>query len=366
MPNHKDKPNKDDQNITTSHSHTSYEDHSGLVWPIFLIFVGVILLLNTTGVVSWSVWSYLWRFWPIFLILGGVSVILGKSKVAGYLVALVAFLVFLAITIMAISAVSHGAPQWFQSLGNVFNASVGNGQHEEISVTEQDYHNVTSRDVNLSVDAGVFTMIDEDSTDYFKLSADYFDNFGKPTVAPTFSDSHLEVTMDTETHPAIFSIPSDRPSYDFVIGQPNIDTNFSMTVGAGKGTVTFDKIKIGEVTTEVGAGDMSVSLMNSQLNKFTSKVGAGKMEVFLDENVENDAELDFNIGTGSAILTIPSNIGYRVHYDIGVGSIELGDETFSGLGKKDESFESDNFDSASVKLDITVKVGVGSFKLTND
>ena len=32
---------------------------------IFLIFIGMIFLLNTTGIVGWEIWLYMFRFWPV-------------------------------------------------------------------------------------------------------------------------------------------------------------------------------------------------------------------------------------------------------------------------------------------------------------
>ena len=49
------------------------------VGPIILIVLGVLLLLNTTGVVPWEAWESLWRFWPVLLILWGISTCSGAG-----------------------------------------------------------------------------------------------------------------------------------------------------------------------------------------------------------------------------------------------------------------------------------------------
>jgi len=50
--------------------------HRSPVWGIFLIFLGVIFLLQTFGVWPWQLWSTLWKFWPVLLIIVGTSVLL--------------------------------------------------------------------------------------------------------------------------------------------------------------------------------------------------------------------------------------------------------------------------------------------------
>jgi len=48
---------------------------SGIFLPLIIVAGGVVLLLNTTGVLSWSAWSELGRLWPIAVILFGLSLV---------------------------------------------------------------------------------------------------------------------------------------------------------------------------------------------------------------------------------------------------------------------------------------------------
>ncbi len=48
---------------------------SGVFLPLLIVATGVMLLLNTTGVLSWSAWSELGRLWPIAVILFGLSLV---------------------------------------------------------------------------------------------------------------------------------------------------------------------------------------------------------------------------------------------------------------------------------------------------
>jgi len=42
---------------------------------IFLLFLGVVFLLQTLDVLPWKLWNTLWRFWPVLLINGGLSIL---------------------------------------------------------------------------------------------------------------------------------------------------------------------------------------------------------------------------------------------------------------------------------------------------
>ena len=48
---------------------------SGIVLPLLIVAAGIVLLLNTIGVLSWSAWSEVGRLWPIAVILFGVSLV---------------------------------------------------------------------------------------------------------------------------------------------------------------------------------------------------------------------------------------------------------------------------------------------------
>ncbi len=68
----------------------------GLVWPLILIGLGVVFLLNNLGVLPWDIWGTLFRMWPVILIAIGLDLIIGRRSVWGSLVALVLIVLVLA------------------------------------------------------------------------------------------------------------------------------------------------------------------------------------------------------------------------------------------------------------------------------
>lgn len=76
-------------------------DDSGVVWGVFLIFAGAVLLLNTFSVIPWTIWETLLMFWPVLLILGGVHIVLGNSFISRIFVSV--FSVFLLGTVFLLA-----------------------------------------------------------------------------------------------------------------------------------------------------------------------------------------------------------------------------------------------------------------------
>lgn len=60
-----------------------------LVGPLILIGLGVVVLLNSLGLLAWSVWEVIFRLWPVLLIAVGLEIILNRFSAWGSLLALV-------------------------------------------------------------------------------------------------------------------------------------------------------------------------------------------------------------------------------------------------------------------------------------
>jgi len=65
---------------------------SAPVWGVFLLFLGIVFLLQTTGFLPWGLWGTLWRFWPVLIIIIGVGILLRRYNV--WLVSLLILVMF--------------------------------------------------------------------------------------------------------------------------------------------------------------------------------------------------------------------------------------------------------------------------------
>lgn len=51
------------------------------IWGIFLLFIGVVFLLQTLAILPWGIWETLWRFWPVLIIIIGLGILLRRYNV---------------------------------------------------------------------------------------------------------------------------------------------------------------------------------------------------------------------------------------------------------------------------------------------
>jgi hypothetical protein len=78
----------------------------GLFWGIFLLFLGVVFLLQTFNILPWELWSTLWRLWPVLLVIAGISILLRHRP--PWLIAAITVILLIASLLLAIFL--HGTP----------------------------------------------------------------------------------------------------------------------------------------------------------------------------------------------------------------------------------------------------------------
>ncbi len=56
-------------------------EHYIPIWGIFLLFLGIVFLLQSLNTLPWGLWGTLWRFWPVLVIIGGLGILLRRFNV---------------------------------------------------------------------------------------------------------------------------------------------------------------------------------------------------------------------------------------------------------------------------------------------
>lgn len=81
----------------------------GFVFPLIIITIGVILLLNNLGIISWEIWRTLWLYWPVILILFGIEMLVccEGSKFTYIASVLISMVLISAVFLLADSGIPH-------------------------------------------------------------------------------------------------------------------------------------------------------------------------------------------------------------------------------------------------------------------
>lgn len=318
-----------------------------VVWALVLIFVGTMLLLNSLGLVSWAIWIVILRFWPVLLILGGLQLIFGKHIYARIVIGVLAFFMFGFISLIAIY---NSAPSLLEQFNITLPDQVvsvleidADEQQSTYALETEKYEDVTSRILTASLGVGELSIVDGGNDDtLISIDSSYGANFGQPDINDKQEDDSVVIAF-SQASKNTWYIGGVSPEYRLDLGMNRLPTSIFLEVGAGKGVVDLEESVIKDLDVDVGAGSV---------------------EVTLGDNVSYDEEatINVNVGAGEMILELGKDVAYTVVYNVGVGSVRVKSDDFSGLGR-DGSVTSENIDTAEASVTINVDVGLGQFRL---
>ncbi len=324
-------------------------NHGGVVGALFLIFIGLVFLGNTTGAIPWGVWDYLWRLWPLILIFVGLDMLFGHTRTAAIISAIVAIVLFVFVGWWALVSVNAplvsrwniATPSWIARVNDTLDTR-GDAQTTTQTIYAADYPDVTQRELGIDVGAGTFTLNDALQADPLVLRSSYYTNFGEPKLTVSQTDKTLVMEFSQRSSRAFFGFNNQSPQYDFSLGQSDQPTNITVDIGAGKG---------------------DISLTGAPVGTFEASVGAGELVTAITEAVAPAKTMKIDVGAGKATVILPRSVGYRLSYDVGVGSLKVDSKEITRSKQKDSTLISENFGSAKTVVELDVSVGVGEFNL---
>ncbi|MDD3531772.1 MAG: DUF5668 domain-containing protein [Candidatus Shapirobacteria bacterium] len=299
-----------------------------VVWPLILISLGLLFLLNNLGLLSWSAWNILWRFWPIFLILSGLELVLGDSSWSKVILATVCLITLEAALFFTIiwpkpesvfkQSFRDRAVFWSQKI-------FPKNKEQEFVITNESYPSIDQRILKVNVGLGRLTIADqEENPNLFYLRTQYQDPFGVPRVTSDLgSDKNITISFDNR-HNGL-TIPSrltNQINYQIILGQVNLPTRLYLKMGAGQADIGLNQIITRIISLETGAGQISLRLSESALpeEKLAINLGAGKIKISLPQN--SQINLDYNIGAGKIVVNQDEIGGLNQTGRISVGQNE--------------------------------------------
>lgn len=279
---------------------------------IVLLIVGVILLLQTTGVLEWDLWLGLWRFWPLLVIALGIHILFGR-RIGWWAPVLV---------ILAIMVAIGGA--WL----------LGPGNEEPVSSVAEPLTGLESVDVDIKFGAGDL-KVSSLPPDSLNLVEGQFGTEGKGArVQLVRSQNTGTLTISPSRQPWIrwFS----KASWDISLSQtPRL--TMDLDVGAADVTLDLRELKISELGVNAGATDVEIVM----------PAAAG------------DVRADINAGAADVTVIIPPGVAAKITKHAGVSSFTIDGGRFPLSG---DVYVSPDF--AAAKNRVTVDLNVGASTVT--
>ena len=315
------------------------------VGAIFLISIGTLFLLNNFEIIPWSVWGDIWRFWPIFLVLSGLRLIIGRNLISNLIVGLLGLLFVGSLLVYSAMSTSSIFDSWFENniptlhggLNSILEFSDANIEEKEMIVDGDEYSDVEERSIELDIGAREITVTDDDEDYFIQINTNYVDGYAEPKLSESLEENTLTLSLDTSGQQASWGVFKD-PFMNVSIGQLEIPTSLSTTLGAGTADLSLDELVLTEIYTHVGAGTMDIDLTHNDLSMLE--------------------DFDISVGAGTMDIKLPSDetIGWKITYEIGLGTLEIDGTDYLGDG----TYTSEDYSDSTTQIDMTVDSGVGT------
>jgi hypothetical protein len=113
-----------------------------------------------------------------------------------------------------------------------------------------------------------------------------------------------------------------------------------------------------DLTANLGAGEANLNLGSLSLRSLEIEMGAGELTLDLRGQPKRSYDVRIRGGVGEATVHLPTGVGIEADVQGGIGDISA-----RGLRKEEGRYVNDALDTATVKIHLNIRGGVGSINL---
>ena len=317
---------------------------------ILLLAIGILLLLNTTGVVGWSIWWQFFRFWPVILIAVGLNIILAPR-----------FPMLSALVVALIFAAGIGAAYLSEQVSIAYGFQFRNEHHYSSSV--DDIHTL-----EMDVDFGLGALaIDSDASGNEDALFTVLSFVMHPEVLEIRKEGIAEVTLSSGGGWASLAPPPPKATlYDRETGWNvnigNIDIDLSdlfNILDDPEWEIGISPDVIVRLDIEAGAADLELDLRD--VNVETLDVAVGVADVYIDlPNNAGHTTVYIDAGAADIDISVPDGVAARIESDSGMSSIDIDDARFLRTGGV---WQSPDYAAAQNRVEISIDTGASSVSI---
>lgn len=292
----------------------------GLAWfGLFILSIGLIWILVSVGVITWSIVNALIVLWPLILVVIGVNIIFRRNGLIKGLV----WLVFLAVLISYSYFYEGGGTGAGRT--DTRNLTAGTAVNVEKHAETQD------ATLRLAI-GGVKLQVDSDTSNL--LDASLQDKDIKHSYSFTEGSRSASIVFEKDRYDFnTFKVGYNEPNVFHL--NPDVIWNLDVDTGATDGSLDLSKLKVSEINMNMGAANMKLTLGSYS------------------------TVLNIKAGMSNIDITIPADTGIKVKLDGGLNSTNMDGPGWSHEGGY---YKSPGYDDKQFKIEADVDMGVG--KLT--
>jgi hypothetical protein len=171
----------------------------------------------------------------------------------------------------------------------------------------------------------------------------------------------------TDAVPISFDIELGLGEADIDMSGLNVK-DFDLSTGASSVRLAWNepnKNSIETMTIEAGLSKFkAMGLGNANFKRLRFEGGVGKYSLDFHGNLRKEVDVDAEVGLGSLVIVIPSNIGARVIYEKNWMTDLNIDRDFAEQGEN--TYQTSNYSTAPGRINLHVEAGFGSVEIRRD
>lgn len=336
-----------------------------LFFPLLLIAIGLILLLNSLGVLEGDVLDTILNLWPVLLIVLGVDGIYRREGVvAGTLLTglgiifLLANLGLLAVdiwqmvfTLWPLLLIAFGfdiliarRSFWASLVGVLLILAILVGSLWLFNIQESNSQAVVGQEINqplngvnqakISIEPGVGRLFINALSQSNDLIAGSVSTGGSALVEQTYSRDNSTASYSLKSTGSASYIPGlGGQKWTWNLGiTPEIPLDLETHLGAGSANLALTSLKISDLHSELGVGYMVVTLPE-----------AGRIEAKV------------NGAIGRIVVFVPEGMAVRLQGDVAIASIQVPD-TYREQG---DFYTSPGYENADNRVELLIDMAIG-------
>jgi Domain of unknown function (DUF5668) len=307
----------------------------GVVWPLILIFLGAVFLLQNAGYLPPNFWMGLWRLWPLVLVLIGIELLLAHR------------VHWLGLALLAAVVLSMGAVFISSGLPRLVD---GNAPTPTDSVINTNLDGATSAAITVRYGAGQLNVGPPiPGSQVASLATMTY--HGPPELAPVprytvASGGVGQLDYQTSTRPG----PGFNP---FADGRAD-------SSAPQLGLTLAPNVPISSLTVQTGATDARLDLSTLRISSIDLGVGAAQAWIRFPEAGKTTAHISG--GASTLTIEIPDGVAAQITYRGGLSTFTIDQTRFPQVG--DGSYRSADYAIAENTLDLTVETGVTTIQVS--
>jgi hypothetical protein len=283
-----------------------------IVGPVFLIGLGLVFLLANYGYLALNVWELFLRLWPILLIAIGLDIVIGRRS---FLLSLVGLAIALLLLVGAL---------W------LFGVRVQSGQALNSEQVSQALDGANQARVTIAPAVGSLRLTAMSAPD--GLISGSVRRVGNETITTDYSVTNGTANYSLRGTAGFFFTATSAWTWDLAV-TPAIPIDLETSMGAGLSLIDLTNLDITHLDVNLGVGETTVVLP-----------AEGIFEGQVDSAI------------GQTVIRVPPQMAVRINADTGIANINVP----SDFERQGDVFSSPGFGTATNRIELQVGQAIGN------